>query len=396
MTYDVVLTAEAEAAARNHLLQHYERGESQEDLCFAVWRPSTGRHRTTAVIDDIILPEREDRVLHRNASFRPLYLLRAIRQACDRSAGLAFMHSHPSSGWQGMSNADVVAERDHLSYPAGATGLPFVGLTIGMDGYWSARFWVRGDTRMIRRSCVKVRVVGARRYKIFFNDHIARRPRRRRVLRRTIDTWGTAVQADIARLNVGIVGLGSVGAIVAEGIARVGVGHVTLIDPDRVESHNLDRLLSATSRDVGKLKVRAASRMIRRHGTARRVQIRSLAVPVQDESGYRAALDCDVIFSCVDRPVPRDVLNYIAQAHLIPVVDGGVAVRATGSRGRVQFGSLARSSHYTLSSMSAMQRSVQFRAWLWSSLMDPWTIHRISQISQQVSRSEIKTCFPSV
>ena len=137
---------------------------------------------------------------------------------------------------------------------------------------------------------------------------------------------GVESQNTISRLRIGIVGLGSVGSIVAESIARIGIAKVTLIDPDRVERHNLDRLLYGTIHDIGKLKVDLAAQAMQRNATAERIQITTLPFSVHNETAYRAALDCDILFSCVDRPVPRDVLNFIAQAHMIPVIDGGVAV----------------------------------------------------------------------
>ena len=326
MRVEAVLTAEADSTSNEHLLQHYERDTLQEDLCFALWRPSTGKLRRTALIDEIILPQEGERLLHGNVSFEPAYLARAMKIALQKKAGLAFMHSHPSGGWQGMSAADVEAERDVLAYPAGATGLPLVGLTIGTDGCWSARFWDRDGGEMRRHWCEKVRVVGPQSYKIYFNDDIAPPPLRRDVLRRTFDTWGRESQNTISRLKVGIVGLGSVGCIVAEAVARIGIAQVTLIDPDRVEEHNLDRLLYGTVHDIGELKVDLAARTMRRNATAESIQITALPVSVHHSEAYKAALDCDLLFSCVDRPVARDVLNYLAQAHLIPVIDGGIAV----------------------------------------------------------------------
>ena len=326
MRFDVALTADACSTSTEHLLQHYERDVLQEDLCFALWRPSTGKLRRTALIDEVILPNEGERNLHGNTSFQPDYLGRAIRIAREKKAGLAFMHSHPSPGWQGMSPADVEAESNVLAYPAGATGLPLVGLTIGSDGYWSARFWERNGRDMRRSWCEKVRVVGPKSYRVDFNDNITSPPSRRNVLRRTFDTWGRESQNTISRLRIGIVGLGSVGSIVAEAIARIGIAEVTLIDPDRVEEHNLDRLLYGTVKDIGRMKVDIAAQAMRRSGTAEEIQITALPISVHDEIAYKEVLDCDIIFSCVDRPIPRDVLNYIAQAHLIPVIDGGVAV----------------------------------------------------------------------
>ena len=326
MRFEVTLTAKADSALNEHLLQHYRSEKLQEDLCFALWRPSTGKERRTALIDELILPSRDERALHGNASFEPSYLGRAMRIAREKKSGLVFLHSHPGPGWQGMSSTDIEAERDVLAYPAGATGLPLVGMTIGGDGYWSARFWERSGREMHRHWCEKVRVVGPKSYKTYFNDEIAQPSPRRNILKRTFDTWGQESQDALSRLRVGIVGLGSVGCIVAEALARIGIAQVTLIDPDRVEEHNLDRLLYGTIKDIGKLKVDLAAQAMRRHATTEKISIKTLPVSVHEMAAYKEALDCDVLFSCVDRPVARDVLNYIANAHLIPVIDGGVAV----------------------------------------------------------------------
>ncbi len=324
--YEAAFYGDAERDANEHLLKHFRAGELQEDLCFALWRPSTGKSRYSGIIYKIILPEENDRKLHGNVEFAPRFLSRSINLAIREKAGLAFMHSHPSVGWQGMSSPDVFAERDVLASPALSTGLPLLGLTIGTDGYWSARFWEREEKQMQRHWCQKVRVTSKKFYKIYFNDRLISPPRRKNILMRTFDTWGEKHQNNIARLKVGIVGLGSVGCIVAEAIARIGVNNIVLIDPDKVEEHNLDRLLYGTIKNIGSYKVDVASEFIKQHSTASKVNVKKLPISIHHDQAYSEALDCDFLFSCVDRPVARDVLNFIAFSHLIPVVDGGVSI----------------------------------------------------------------------
>ena len=325
MKYDAVLTESVHENACAFLLKHVHAGQLQEELCFALWRPSTGATRQSALIFDIIPPTDGDRHLHGNASFEPDYLTRAVKAACVQKAGLAFMHNHFSGGWQGMSEADLVAERDRISPPVRATGLPLVGLTLGTDGSWSARFWIWDGRRFDRSWCDKVRVTG-RRLRVTFKDEKKPSRLRRTVLRRTIDTWGEARQRDIAGLRVGIVGVGSVGCMIAEALARVGVENLVLIDPDKVKKHNLDRLLYAGIRDVGRYKVELAAQHLKNSATASNFHVQTYSEPVQENNSYLAALDCDVLFSAVDRPLPKDLLNRIAYTHCIPVIFGGVFI----------------------------------------------------------------------
>ena len=330
MNYEAAFTEDANAAAADHLLQHYRHGLRQEDLCFALWKPSTGANRLTALIDRVILPREDERTLHGNASFTPDYSARAVTEAYKSGAGLAFMHSHPYPGWQPMSTTDATAEQRVLAPPARATGQPLLGLTVGSDGYWSARFWRKGKANT--DWCQKVRIIGPKTYRMHFNDRLAEPAPKREILKRTYDSWGTQAQNDIARMRIGIVGLGSVGCIVAEAMARIGVKSLTLIDPDQVELHNLDRLLYGTIASIGELKVNLAKSRLEQHATTNCPQIEALPVSIRAQDAYFAALNCDLIFSCVDRPVARDVLNHIANAHLIPVIDCGVAVSPLNRR----------------------------------------------------------------
>ena len=227
-----------------------------------------------------------------------------------------------------MSLDDIVAERDIISYPTRVTKHPLVGLTIGRDGYWSARWWENSGREVERVWCDKVRVVGRKAYEIYGRPDAHRRNAWSARLRRTEDSWGPKFQRNIEVLNVGVVGLGSLGSIAAEAFARMGVGSLTLIDSDRVEEHNLDRLLHSTKSRLGEKKIDVCAESLKEHATNASFVAYPVGMEIQNSAAYLAALDCDIILSCVDRPIGRDVLNYIAQAHMIPVIDAGVAVES--------------------------------------------------------------------
>lgn len=322
--YSVAMSEELAGVARGHLLRH----DRQEDLCFALWRPSAGRSRMTALIHELVLPREDERQVHGNVSFEPAYFERAMAEAAAKGAGLALMHSHPrGSGWQGMSLDDVRAEQGNAGAVFGATRNPFVGLTIAGDGSWSGRFWMRTAPRTYaRQNCATVRLVG-NRLKVTYQDELAPAPVATAEQVRTVSAWGEEAQRHISRLRVGLIGSGSVGGLVGDAVARTGFEDMMLIDFDFIETHNLDRLSYATRADIGQLKVDVQAAHLAARATADPFRVESIRCAVFEEAGFRAALDCDVLFACVDRPWGRYVLNLIAYAHLIPVIDGGIAVR---------------------------------------------------------------------
>lgn len=68
---------------------------------------------------------------------------------------------------------------------------------------------------------------------------------------------GTAAIERLAATRVILFGVGGVGSWCAECLIRSGVGHLTIVDSDRVCPTNLNRQLQATTQTLGQLKVDA-------------------------------------------------------------------------------------------------------------------------------------------
>jgi molybdopterin/thiamine biosynthesis adenylyltransferase len=154
---------------------------------------------------------------------------------------------------------------------------------------------------------------------------------------RQIRAFGAEGQRVIESIKVGIVGLGGIGSLVAEQLARIGIKDLILIDDDEVEASNLSRLLGAQVTDLGRKKVQ----VIRDHVAA--IGVKSV-VPIADSALKQSVLlelrDCDLIFGCVDNDRSRALLNRFSHQYLIPTIDLGTRLDAregsvTGAAGRV-------------------------------------------------------------
>ncbi|MEM7681691.1 MAG: ThiF family adenylyltransferase [Planctomycetota bacterium] len=149
---------------------------------------------------------------------------------------------------------------------------------------------------------------------------------------------GPQGQARLAQSTAAVLGCGALGSVVAQWLARAGVGTLILIDRDVVEPSNLQRQLLYDRQDAeqGLAKVEAACRQIARVNPQVRVlahaceagpdSIERLCGLTPDADGPRA----DILIDGFDSYRSRFVASDCAMAHGVPLVHGG-AVGTVGS-----------------------------------------------------------------
>lgn len=172
---------------------------------------------------------------------------------------------------------------------------------------------------------------------------------------RQVRLFGVAGQQLLRGCRIGVVGAGGAGMLAIEMLSRLGVGHLVVIDPDRVELTNLNRLPGALRRDAAAVlthpsrpswlrvigqrfarpKVRLAKRLARRAGQG--TQVTAFPTNVTDRAAAAALTECDYIILAADTATARNLVNVIAHQYLIPTVQVGtkVNVDADGAIGRV-------------------------------------------------------------
>ncbi|MDX2220351.1 MAG: ThiF family adenylyltransferase [Burkholderiales bacterium] len=150
---------------------------------------------------------------------------------------------------------------------------------------------------------------------------------------RVAQAFGEDTYARLRRLKIGVVGCSGTGSIVIEQLARNGVGHLVLIDPDTVEDKNLNRILNSTAQDarVAVNKTLVMKRAIDALGFG--TIVTAHPKDVFDKGVLQDLSTCDVIFGCVDSIDGRHILNKLASAFLIPYIDLGVRLDADGKGG---------------------------------------------------------------
>jgi adenylyltransferase/sulfurtransferase len=146
--------------------------------------------------------------------------------------------------------------------------------------------------------------------------------RRRYARNISLDGVGEAGQERLLASRVLIVGAGGLGSAVISYLAAAGVGHIGIVDYDRVELSNLQRQILHETGDIGRLKVESARDRIQEINPDVKVDIHPVKL---DESNARHLIrNYDVVADGSDNFTTRFAVNAACHVEQKPLVSAAI------------------------------------------------------------------------
>jgi len=319
------LTQADHRVLKTHLLP----GDGLEAVAVALCgrRRSTKRHCLT-VQSIALIPYGEcnvrtpDRVTWSTDRLVPL-----LHKAAQRDLAILKIHSHPG-GYADFSGIDNASDTDLFNSVFGWTDSKFphasaimlpdgrmFGRAIMPDGSFEPleSISVPGDDLLIWPAANQIALPS--------------------FVQRHAQLFGAGTTSLLRNLAIAVVGCSGTGSPLIEQLARLGVGRLVLIDPDLIETRNLNRILNATREDayLKREKVKVMARAIAAMGFDTELDI--IADNLASPRAIRAVAECDFVFGCMDGVEGRHLLNRLAAHYLLPYIDLGVKLEADGKGG---------------------------------------------------------------
>ena len=267
-----------------------------------------------------------------------------ILRARDRRLAYLAIHNHGGTDSVAFSSDDMAShERGYPALLDIARGMPVGALVLARSAV-AGDLWFPGGARAPLSHAT---VISHRRRLLFPMPEtkaaaVGMYDRQSRL-------FGDAGQELLRRTRVGIVGLGGAGSILAELLARLGVGEFVLADPDKADVTNLPRLIAARRRDavvpswvprfiadrLRRPKVDLAVRNISRANRTARID--AMARDFLHEDVAARFKDCDFLFLAADTMGARLLFNAIVHQYGIPGIQVGakIPVAEDGAVGNV-------------------------------------------------------------
>jgi len=256
------------------------------------------------------------------------------------SQGLSYLavHCHGGVGTVSFSDDDLASHR--RGYPALldiTNGGPVGALVFAKDAV-AGEIWTRRGVYPLDFLTVIGPTVTT-----LYPSATARPNRVARAYARQARLFGDIGQEILGSLKVGVIGAGGGGSLLSEWLSRLGIGHIVVVDYDRVDVTNLSRLIGATRRDAlaflaeaknpwtravaarfARRKVHVARRVARQANP--RIRFDAVVGDILDEEVALRLKDVDFLFLATDSIQSRLVFNAMIHQYLIPGAQVGAKV----------------------------------------------------------------------
>lgn len=139
--------------------------------------------------------------------------------------------------------------------------------------------------------------------------------------------WDELTQAKLLSAHIAIIGVGGLGMPVLSYLAGAGVGHITLVEPDKIDKTNLHRQHIPTLSESGTPKIEPAKRFVKERFSNCNLTCHETALT---EANADSLLEgCSLVLDCTDRLDTRLMIAHIALKRRIPHIFAG-AIRHEG------------------------------------------------------------------
>ena len=207
------------------------------------------------------------------------------------------VHSHPA-GARFFSGIDVAHARSLIAWLGRHGGGSFWTVVWPEDADPVAQLWSSDGTMVKGRLRLGLRPIDPADPEV---EPLPALDRQR--------VFGPGLRAAAAELRVGIVGVGGLGMLVADDLARAGFRRFVLIDHDLVEESNLHRLPGIGRADIHRAKVDVARRIVtascRAVGTEPEVRTLRQSVGAPRSRWRHALAGCDIVLALADTALGR-------------------------------------------------------------------------------------------
>lgn len=317
------LSGKQHAALREHLYP----GDGLEAVALALCGHRRGAKRHCLSVWKLFpIPLAECDRSQDRVTWKTDRLVDVLVEAERRGLAVVKFHSHPG-GYDDFSCFDDVADKELFEACSAWTGQDCCHGSVVMlpDGGLFGRVSTpEGTTERL----AQLSVAGDTLHYHFFREG-----RVEDYSARHAQAFGEGTARVLSQLQVAVVGCSGTGSPTIEQLFRLGVKRIVAVDPEPVETANLNRIINSSRTDA--MNAAAKVEVMKRAVDASRLSTE--CVPLQADLAtpdvIQAVAECDVVFGCVDSVYARHVLNKLASTYNVPYIDVGVRLIADGRSG---------------------------------------------------------------